>query len=245
MDVVLQAEGLTLRYAGRKALDSISLSVTQGATCAVVGDTGAGKTTLLRILTGLIRADGGSFSVFGEPGLRSQRLGRVGALVDAPAWYPELSVRQNVQAQAGLIDKVDRERVRRLTELLSLSPRVTGRGAMRNMSAGVKQNFALACAYMGKPDLVLLDEPFAGLDADTGSAFDGLLAEEAARGVTTLITGAFVSELWQAATHFVLLERGKVVCTAPKQAFEELLGPGTPDEKEFRAVGQRLGEGSV
>lgn len=234
-DIVLSVSGLSKRFSGKPALNGLELTVPRRSAFALIGDVGAGKTTLMRILTGLIHQDAGEFCMLGEK--NSLPRNKVGALVDSPACYGELSIKQNLMAQA--IVAGGRNRVAQLMELMDIQPSRTGRGPIRSLSGGVKQCFGLACAFVGAPELALLDEPFGGLDTDTGAKFRSLLSQELERGATVLMTGAFVADIWPAATHIAFMDMGRIVFAGEKAAWGF---DGTPDEKAFREAAKRLGE---
>jgi ABC-2 type transport system ATP-binding protein len=126
-----------------------------------LGPNGAGKTTTLRMLLGLVRPTSGDATVLGEPPGSPQGLARIGALVEAPAFYPYLSGRDNLRVLAGHA-QVDEERVEAVLDEVRLSDRASDRAV--TYSLGMKQRLGVAAALLKDPQLLILDEPTNGLD---------------------------------------------------------------------------------
>jgi len=158
----LQVRGLSRRYGGREAVRSLDLTVNEGDVYGFLGPNGAGKTTAIRCILGLIRKDAGEVEIFGEKGIQARR--HVGAIVETPAFHGWMSARDNLRlsaAYAGLSQGVDAE-IARVVDRVGLTERVKDRAG--TYSLGMNQRLAIARALLGRPKLLVLDEPTNGLD---------------------------------------------------------------------------------
>jgi ABC-2 type transport system ATP-binding protein len=161
-DLVIETAGLTKRYGGEiVAVQGLDLRVRRGEVYGFLGPNGAGKTTTLRMLLGLVRPTSGSATVLGAPPGTPDGLARIGALVEAPAFYPYLSGRDNLRVLARHA-KVGEERVEAALDEVHLTQRAGDRAA--TYSLGMKQRLGVAAALLKDPELLILDEPTNGLD---------------------------------------------------------------------------------
>lgn len=160
--LAIETHGLSKHFGQRKAVDGLTINIPSGTIAGFIGPNGAGKTTTIRLLLGLVRPSAGSATILGKP-LNEPRsyLPRVGALVEAPAFYPSLSGRTNLEVLARL-GGYSRSRVSQLLELVELSDRARDR--VGGYSQGMKQRLGVAMALLPDPDLLILDEPANGLD---------------------------------------------------------------------------------
>ena len=207
----ISIQGLVKRYGARAALDGLELEVPQGAIYGFLGPNGAGKTTTMRVLVGLIRADEGEVSLFGESYDWSKRhlLHRVGALIEQPAFYPYLSGRDNLRVVGGSGPTVPPGRIDEVLDFVSLADRARDRyGAY---SQGMRQRLGIAAALLNDPPLLLLDEPANGLDpagiADLRRTFRDL----AAAGKTVFVSSHILPEIQQLADLVGIIDRGRLV----------------------------------
>jgi ABC-2 type transport system ATP-binding protein len=216
-----------------RALDGVSLTLESGRIYGLVGNNGAGKTTLMRVIAGLTPPTAGSISLFGaetEKELFAARQ-RIGFLIARPAGYEEISLWQNLVSQAMLMPGVTRQELSALCELAGLDRSVRHR-LLGKASTGERQRYGLASALMGRPELLLLDEPMNGLDprgiADTRELILELNRE---RGMTVLISSHLLAELHRAATDYIFLHRGRVLETLTAAELDERIG-----ERKLRSV---------
>src|SRR2546427_8709082 len=160
--LAIETHGLSKYFGQRKAVDGLTISITSETIAGFVGPNGAGKTTTIRLLLGLVRPSEGSATILGKPLTHPERyLPRVGALIEAPAFYPSLSGRTNLEVLAHLGGH-PRSRVGQLLELVELNDR--GADPVRTYSQGMKQRLGVAMALLPDPDLLILDQPANGPD---------------------------------------------------------------------------------
>lgn len=205
----IEARGLTKRFGPVRALRGVDLEVAAGASLAVVGPNGAGKTTLLRLLAGLARPSAGTLRIGPQqPDRRRVRAG-IGYVGHATLLYPELSARENLRFAARLQGASDGEaRAGDLIErhgLAAFADRPTG-----SYSRGMAQRTAIARALVHDPPLVLLDEPFTGLDPAAAEALATRLARLHGEGRTVVLVTHDLARAADFAERVVVLERGQL-----------------------------------
>jgi ABC-2 type transport system ATP-binding protein len=210
---VILVEDLVKRYGTTVAVDGISFSVERGVTAALLGGNGAGKTTTLAILLGLLLPTAGAVQVFGEDVLRHRyrvlpRINFSSPYVDLPH---RLTVRQNLSIYArlyGLQRRGERvEGIARDLQIDTLLDRPAGK-----LSAGQKTRVALAKALLNEPELLLLDEPTASLDPDTGDWVRSYLEEYRERtGATMLLASHNMAEVERLCSKVMMMKAGKIV----------------------------------
>jgi len=231
--------GLTKRYGDVTAVDDVSLRIAPGEIYALLGLNGAGKTTLIRLLLGMVRPTAGDVVVLGEPVRRGTRAvwSRVGYLVETPAAYPELTVRENLLLQAGL-RRVDRRRaaVDDVIGALALTPYADRRA--RTLSLGNAQRLGLAKALLHRPELLVLDEPSNGLDpagvVEIRELIRGL-------GVTVLLSSHVLGEVARVATRIGIIHQGRLVRELDATAVRRRLSVSTRDLPAAIAVLREAG----
>jgi ABC-2 type transport system ATP-binding protein len=209
MEATIEVDGLRKRFGTTTALDGMTFTVAPGQVTGFVGPNGAGKSTTMRVILGLDAADEGSALIGGRP-YRSlpHPLHHVGALLDAAALHPARSARNHLLWQAhsqGLpARRVDD--VLAQTGLDSVARRKAG-----GYSLGMRQRLGIAGALLGDPPVVMLDEPFNGLDPEGIVWMRGFLRDLAGQGRAVLVSSHLMSELQDTAGHLVVVGRGKVV----------------------------------
>src|SRR6266446_1008968 len=209
----IETHGLSKHFGQRKAVDGLTISIPAGTIAGFVGPNGAGKTTTIRLLLGLVRPSAGSATILGQPltNLRSY-LPRVGALIEAPTFYPSLSGRTNLEVLARLGD-YPRSRVGQVLELVELSDRA--KDPVRTYSQGMKQRLGVAMALLPDPDLLILDEPANGLDPLGIIGMRDLLRRLREQGKTVFLSSHLLGELEQVADWLVMLHHGKALFSGP------------------------------
>jgi ABC-2 type transport system ATP-binding protein len=211
--VAVETEGLTKRYGERVAVDGLSLRLRAAMVTGFVGPNGAGKTTTIRMLLGLVRPTAGIGRVLGEPLGRPERfLARVGALVEAPAFYPGLSGRDNLRRLAR-VGGIEARRVAEVLEVVGLADRAGDRfGAY---SLGMKQRLGVAAALLPDPSLVIRDEPANGLDPAGIRQMRALLRGLADSGTTVFVSSHLLSEIETICDQLVLIAGGRLRFQGP------------------------------
>lgn len=216
---ILSVSGLTKRYGEHTVVDGLSLQVERGAIHGLVGLNGSGKTTTLECILGLQRFDGGDIQVLGlAPHQLYQSAGRVIGIFDTPSLNPNLSVRQCLN-QAVLLCADPQRRPEEVEALLAISRFRDYR--IKHLSLGNKRRASIAQALIGNPELIILDEPFNGLDAGGVDDVLALITElNREHGTSFLLSSHQLPYLEQVCSHIAVLHRGKIVTSA---AVNELL----------------------
>ncbi|HET8851099.1 MAG TPA: ATP-binding cassette domain-containing protein [Ktedonobacteraceae bacterium] len=209
----ITTQGLSKCFGQRPAVDGLSISIPTGSIAGFIGPNGAGKTTTLRLLLGLVRPNAGSATILGHALTEPERyLPRVGALIEAPAFYPSLSGRTNLEVLARL-GGYPSSRVSELLEVVELSDRAHDR--VGTYSLGMKQRLGVAMALLPDPELLMLDEPANGLDPLGIIGIRDLLRRLAALGKTILLSSHLLGELEQVADWLIMLNQGKALFCGP------------------------------
>jgi ABC-2 type transport system ATP-binding protein len=209
--------GLTKRYGRKLAVDALSLEVPAGVVAGFIGPNGAGKTTTMAMLLGLVRPTAGGGTVLGA-GLEdpASYLGRVGALIEAPGFWPGLSGVENLRVLA-MLGGHDPSRIPELLALVGLG----GRGSDRfgEYSFGMKQRLGIAAALLGDPALLVLDEPTNGLDPAGINEMREFIRSVGDGKRTVLVSSHILSELEQVCDWLIVIDRGSLVYQGPTQGF--------------------------
>ena len=208
---VIQTTGLSKRYKDNWAVDHLDLRVETGDIYGFIGRNGAGKSTTLRLLCGLARPTQGESLIFGKPIRDSVARRRVGSLIEQPGLYPDLSGRENLRLYATLLglDSPTRQ-VDEILETVGLSPKE--KKPVKHYSMGMKQRLGVGLALLGRPDLLLLDEPINGLDPEgIWEMRELLLRLNRERGLTLLISSHILGELSKIATRYGIIQQGRMV----------------------------------
>ncbi|MFP1623708.1 ABC transporter ATP-binding protein [Streptomyces sp. 5K101] len=224
----VQIRGLVKRYGSKTAVDGLDLDVAIGSVTAVLGPNGAGKTTTVETCEGYRRADAGTVRVLGlDPVADAARLRpRIGVMLQSGGVYSGARADEMLRHMAKLhAHPLD---VDALIERLGLGS--CGRTTYRRLSGGQQQRLALALAVVGRPELVFLDEPTAGLDPQARRATWELVRELRADGVTTVLTTHFMDEAEELANDVAIVDAGRVIA---RGTAEELCRGGAENTLRF------------
>ena len=212
----IRTVGLAKRFGAIRALDSVDLRVPAGCIYGFVGPNGSGKTTAIAIVLGLMRPSEGQVELLGEP-LGSRRyadaLSQVGALVQAPAFYPFLSGRDNLRVLAASRRPVDERELDEALDRVGLLDRAHRR--YQTYSLGMRQRLAIALALVGRPRLVILDEPTNGLDPVGIQEVRQLVRELGRSGLTVFLSSHLLHEVEQVCDEVGVIVHGRLVAQGP------------------------------
>lgn len=204
---VIVTSALSKNYAGKAAITDIGLEVPRSSVFGFLGPNGSGKTTTIRLLLGLQRPTAGRAEVLGHAAGDLRALARVGALVEMPSLYPNLTGIENLRVAAHYRG-CDETACARALETVGL--RDAANKVVKSFSLGMKQRLGLATALMHDPELLILDEPANGLDpAGILELRDLIRSLSTQRGVTVFVSSHLLSEIEQVATHLAVLSSGR------------------------------------
>jgi ABC-2 type transport system ATP-binding protein len=213
---IVEVDRLSRSFGHVRALNAISFSVAEGEVFGFLGPNGAGKTTTIRILIGLLHGDGGSARIGGHD-CWTDHAGaarQFGATLEQPALYGFLSGRDNLRMFARLLGPVDEKQITELLALVGMTER--GDDKVKRYSMGMRQRVALAQAMLGKPRLLILDEPTNGLDPNGIHGLRILLRKLATeQGMTIFFSSHLLSEVEELCDRVVVLHRGEVRAAGP------------------------------
>lgn len=242
MSAVVSLQNVWKRYGRVTALRDLSIEVQPGEILGILGQDGAGKSTLLKLLTGLVWPASGSVHLFGKE-LRGAFIAiaaRFGALVGEPAFYEQLTVRRNLLIQGRLAGKpVSVNRVLDWVDLVDVAHE-----RVESLSSGMRRRLALAQALLTEPELLLLDEPFLGLDVEATQRGMELLRNLATNaGVTTIFSTHMLYEAETLSDRVAMLHEGHLVSCEESEALHAY----TPDQVEVllegaESAGKKLAE---
>jgi ABC-2 type transport system ATP-binding protein len=218
----IQARGLTKRYGDLAAVDRLDLTVEPGVLYGFLGPNGAGKTTTIRMILGLVFPTEGEVDVLGEPvsasGAAPRALRRVGAIIEEPAAWTYLSGRKNLEyvARAGRPSEDVDDRLGRVDEVLRLVGLEQAAGKkVKAYSQGMRQRLGIASALLGRPELLVLDEPTNGLDPQGMREIRNLLRRMADEGATVFVSSHLLAEVEAMCDRVGVLAGGRLVAEGP------------------------------
>jgi ABC-2 type transport system ATP-binding protein len=250
--LAISLDGLVKRYGGRTILDGIALTVHAGELVALLGPNGAGKTTTVEIIEGYRKADEGSVSVLGvDPASGGPQLrARVGLMLQGGGLDPRSTARDVLRLYAAFhVGGLDPEQP---LERVGLAPVATTR--VRRLSGGERQRLALALALVGDPEVIILDEPTAGMDPEGKRATRALIRELRADGRAILMTTHDLADVERLADNVAILHHGRIVAQGspdallaearPRLRFR-LAAPAIPSDVVLADLASVLGRGST
>ena len=232
--LVIETRALTKRYGDAiVAVDDLELRVRRGEVYGFLGPNGAGKTTTLRMLLGLVRPTSGAASVLGAPPGSPQGLARIGALVEAPAFYPYLSGGDNLRVLAGYAGVGD-DRVEAVLGEVRLSTRAADRYA--TYSLGMKQRLGVAAALLKDPELLILDEPTNGLDPAGMAEMRAFIRSLGDGGRTVVLSSHLMGEIEQVSDRVGIIRGGSLVAEGTVEELRGRAGLRVRAEPQAEAV---------
>lgn len=233
MPDAIRIEGVSKAFGTRKAVDDISFTLPEGAFLAIFGPNGAGKTTLLSMLSTLARPSSGSIFMCGINAKEEPELVRasIGVVSHSPMLYPDLTAEENLILYGQLYGVPNpKDRAIDLLDAVGLKHRRLDR--VRTFSRGMVQRTSIARALVNDPQIVLLDEPYSGLDPHAAQVFDGLIAN-VREGRTFVMVSHDLKKGFQLADHALLMARGRIVHFGRMDGLE----PGQFEQMYTQVVG--------
>ncbi|MFE2956912.1 ABC transporter ATP-binding protein [Nocardia tengchongensis] len=244
-EAIAVTDRLTKRYGSHLAVDAVGMTVHRGEIYGFLGPNGAGKTTTLRMLTGLIRPSSGSATVLGRAPGDPDALRRMGVLIEGPGFYPYLSGRDNLRVLARYRGVGD-DAVADALDRVALSAR--GGDRFRTYSLGMKQRLGVAAALLGRPDLLILDEPTNGLDPAGMADMRELITGLAADGHTVVLSSHLLSEVQEICDRVGVISGGRLLTESTVRELRgqaSLLVRAEPMAVALPAVRAAVGERSA
>ena len=221
MELMLQTTDLCKSFKKQKVVNHVSLNIEKGKVYGLLGPNGAGKSTTLKMLTGILKPTAGEIYFDGKPWNR-ECLSRIGALIENPPVYGNLSARENLKVRSLLLG-VDEKRIEEVLQMVSLTD--TGKKRAGQFSLGMKQRLGIAMALLGKPELLILDEPTNGLDPIGIEELREMIRSFPKQGITVILSSHILSEVQMIADHVGIISNsilGYEGALVPGQDLEEL-----------------------
>lgn len=213
MDFVLETKNLSKSYGHSHALSGVDMHVPKNSVYGLVGRNGAGKTTLMRVVTGIQRESGGSYSLFGvdnkDKKIVKERK-RVGSMIESPSIFLDISAEENLKMQYRIIGLPSFSDIPEILRIVGLED--TGKKKAASFSFGMKQRLGIAMAIAGSPDLLILDEPINGLDPEAIVEMRELIIRlNKEMHMTIVVSSHILDELSRVATYYGFLDSGRMV----------------------------------
>jgi len=228
-------DSLRVARGGRLALAGVSLTIRGGAVTGLLGPSGSGKSTLMRAVVGVQIVESGTVNLLGEPAGSSGLRHRIGYMTQAPSVYGDLTVEENIRYFARLLGAPS-GRVREVIETVGLSPEAGH--VVDRLSGGQRARASLAAALVGKPEVLVLDEPTVGLDPALRRDLWGTFADLAGAGATVLVSSHVMDEA-RRCEELLLLREGHLLASGPVDAILRRTGASDLDEAVLRLVEEK------
>jgi ABC-2 type transport system ATP-binding protein len=203
---MIKVENLSLNYGNQVVLNDVTFSLNKNQIIGLLGPNGAGKSSIIKILAGLVSPCTGNLLINDELQPFSDLRNCCGYLIDGPSYYPYLTAIQNLN----LIRKINNSDVNLEDLLIKVGLKDVDNKRVKHFSTGMKQRLAIAIAIMNSPELLILDEPFNGLDPNGFQELITLLKNLNKNGTTILVSSHLLNELEQFADYFILIHQGKI-----------------------------------
>lgn len=206
---ILKTINLTKRYGSNVVVSDLNMTIQKRDIYGFIGKNGAGKTTTIKMIVGLSQPTSGSVTLFEEKFLNKGRK-KAGAVIESPAFVPNLNAKQNMLIQWNLVDGKDKSEVDDLLNLVGLSG--VGKKKVKKFSLGMKQRLGIAMALLGDPEFLILDEPTNGLDPEGIVEIRELILKlNREKNVTVLISSHILEELVKLVTRIGIIHQGKLI----------------------------------
>lgn len=217
-NLILETQNLCKEFGSQKAVDNISLQIKRNSIYGLLGSNGAGKSTILKMLVGLLHPTSGSILFDNEQWKRSS-LSQIGALIEAPALYGNLTARENLLVYTKLLGIPD-TRINGVLEIVDLKD--TGKKRASQFSLGMKQRLGIAIALLNNPKLLILDEPTNGLDPFGIQELRELISSFPSKGITVVLSSNILTEVAQVVDEIGIISKGKLLYQGVPNSQENL-----------------------
>lgn len=204
MDMILKTIDLCKSFSGQMAVNNISLNIEKSSVYGLLGPNGAGKSTTLKMITGILKPTSGSIEFDGHLWKRND-LEHIGALIEMPPLYENLTAYENLKVRTTLLG-LDDARINEVLQIVQLTN--TGKKRVGQFSLGMKQRLGIAIALLNHPKLLILDEPTNGLDPVGIEELRELIRSFPAKGITVILSSHILSEVQQTADHIGIIAGG-------------------------------------
>lgn len=218
MDMILKTTDLCKNFKGQMAVNNVSLNIRRNSVYGLLGPNGAGKSTILKMLTGILRPTSGSIEFDGHPWKRND-LEHIGALIEMPPLYENLTAYENLKVRTTLLG-LDDARINEVLQIVQLTN--TGKKRAGQFSLGMKQRLGIAIALLNSPQLLILDEPTNGLDPLGIEELRELIRSFPCKGITVILSSHILSEVQQIADHVGIIADGVLGYEGELRAGEDL-----------------------
>jgi ABC-2 type transport system ATP-binding protein len=246
MNIPLIIDHLSIAYrsawTGTKTtvIDDISFTIHPGQAVGYLGINGAGKTSTIKAILGLIKQGSGSITLFGTPSSKTKARALIGYLPEQPYWYENLTVEETISFYGALFDLSADESLKRahtLLERLNLSTKLHAK--IKTLSKGLMQRVGLIQALINEPKLLILDEPFSGLDPLARKLFKDILLEQKQKGVAMMISSHILPDIEALCDRAIIIHNQRIQADCDMQTLSEkhqsletlftsIAGPVTP-----------------
>ena len=207
----IEIRNLTKRFGEKIAVNELNMTVPAGSIYGFIGENGSGKSTTEKMICGLLIPTGGSIKLYGKDYTDETTRAKASCLIEAPGCFPNYSVWNNLMLQAtNLSLKNPKQEVAKVLKIVRMEGSASNK--FKNCSLGMKQRIGIAMALLGKPSLLVLDEPINGLDADGMRIMREVLVDiTKSYECTVLISSHILGELEKIATHYGIIRQGKMI----------------------------------
>ena len=224
----LKLDNICKIYNRNFVLSNLSMNVYEKDIYGLIGENGSGKTTIIRIITGLIKPNSGSYSLFGVDSKDSRIFDvrkSMGAIVEAPSVYLNMSALDNMRQMGILLNIKDDEKFKEVLRIVGLNDVIESKKVANNFSLGMRQRLGIGMSLLSNPKLLILDEPMNGLDPEGIVSLRNLLLDLNERGITIIISSHILSELSMIATRYGIISKGQMIKEISNEEVKEAVTP--------------------
>ncbi len=212
MEHILKTYNLTKTYKNINVVDNLNMTINKGEIYGFLGQNGAGKTTTLKMIMGLVNTSKGQFELFGQSHFSRDIYGKIGAIIETPGFYPNLTAEENLEIHRRMMGIENKEYIKEALDIVGLDLNDIKKKTVKKFSLGMKQRLGIARAILHKPEFLILDEPTNGLDPiGIKSIRETLIDLCKKREITILMSSHILGEIHQLATKIGIIHKGKLL----------------------------------